>query len=34
VPKPNAATGLVAQVGLGPVDQTGLADELRRHLTR
>jgi diadenosine tetraphosphate (Ap4A) HIT family hydrolase len=34
VPKPNAATGLVAQVGLGPVDQTGVADELRRRLTR
>ncbi len=34
VPKPNAATGLVAQVGLGPVDQTGVADERRRRLTR
>lgn len=32
VPKPDAATGLVAQAGLGVVDQTGLADELRRRL--
>ena len=32
VPKPDAATGLVAQAGLGPVDQGGLAEELRRRL--
>ena len=32
VPKPDVATGLVAQAGLGVVDQTGLADELRRRL--
>ena len=32
VPKPDAATGLVAQAGLGAVDQKGLADELRRRL--
>ena len=32
VPKPDGATGLVAQAGLGVVDQTGLADELRRRL--
>jgi diadenosine tetraphosphate (Ap4A) HIT family hydrolase len=33
VPKPDAATGLVAQVGLGRVDQGGVADALRRQLT-
>ena len=32
VPKPDGATGLVAQAGLGAVDQKGLADELRRRL--
>jgi len=32
VPKPNAATGLIAHAGLGLVDQTGLADEQRRRL--
>ena len=32
VPKPDAATGLVAQAGLGPVDQRGVAEELRRRL--
>jgi len=32
VPKPDVATGLVAQAGLGVVDQTGLAAELRRRL--
>jgi diadenosine tetraphosphate (Ap4A) HIT family hydrolase len=32
VPKPNGATGLVAQAGLGGVDQAGMADELRRRL--
>jgi hypothetical protein len=32
VPKPDGATGLVAQAGLGTVDQTGVAEELRRRL--
>jgi diadenosine tetraphosphate (Ap4A) HIT family hydrolase len=32
VPKPDGATGLVAQAGLGAVDQAGVADELRRRL--
>jgi diadenosine tetraphosphate (Ap4A) HIT family hydrolase len=32
VPKPDVATGLVAQAGLGTVDQTGVAEELRRRL--
>jgi diadenosine tetraphosphate (Ap4A) HIT family hydrolase len=32
VPKPNAATGLVQQVGLGVVDQDGMAEELKRRL--
>jgi diadenosine tetraphosphate (Ap4A) HIT family hydrolase len=32
VPKPDGATGLVAQAGLGVVDQAGVADELRRRL--
>jgi len=32
VPKPDGATGLVAQAGLGTVDQAGIADELRRRL--
>jgi diadenosine tetraphosphate (Ap4A) HIT family hydrolase len=32
VPKPDGATGLVAQAGLGVVDQTGVVDELRRRL--
>ena len=32
VPKPDGATGLVAQAGLGTVDQKGVADELRRRL--
>jgi diadenosine tetraphosphate (Ap4A) HIT family hydrolase len=32
VPKPDGATGLVAQAGLGVVDQRGLAEELRRRL--
>ncbi|HEU4367535.1 MAG TPA: DUF6196 family protein [Methylomirabilota bacterium] len=32
VPKPSAATGLVTQAGLGPVDQAGMAAELRRRL--
>jgi diadenosine tetraphosphate (Ap4A) HIT family hydrolase len=32
VPKPDGATGLVAQAGLGVVDQKGLAEELRRRL--
>jgi hypothetical protein len=32
VAKPDGATGLVAQAGLGVVDQAGLADELRRRL--
>ena len=32
VPKPNGATGLVAQAGLGGADQAGMADELRRRL--
>jgi diadenosine tetraphosphate (Ap4A) HIT family hydrolase len=34
VPKPDVATGLVAQAGLGPVDQTGLAAELRHRLAQ
>jgi hypothetical protein len=32
VPKPDGATGLVAQAGLGVVDQKGVAEELRRRL--
>jgi diadenosine tetraphosphate (Ap4A) HIT family hydrolase len=32
VPKPNAGTGLVQQVGLGVVDQGGMAEELKRRL--
>jgi diadenosine tetraphosphate (Ap4A) HIT family hydrolase len=32
VPKPDGATGLVAQAGLGVVDQKGMAAELRRRL--
>lgn len=32
VPKPDGATGLVAQAGLGVVDQKGMAEELRRRL--
>jgi diadenosine tetraphosphate (Ap4A) HIT family hydrolase len=32
VPKPDGATGLVAQAGLGAADQKGVADELRRRL--
>ena len=32
VPKPDGATGLVAQAGLGVVDQRGVAEELRRRL--
>lgn len=32
VPKPNAGTGLVQQVGLGTVDQGGMAEELKRRL--
>jgi diadenosine tetraphosphate (Ap4A) HIT family hydrolase len=32
VPKPNAGIGLVQQVGLGVVDQGGMAEELKRRL--
>jgi diadenosine tetraphosphate (Ap4A) HIT family hydrolase len=32
VPKPNAGTGLIQQVGLGVIDQSGMAEELRRRL--
>lgn len=32
VPKPGVATGLVAQAGLGPVDQAGMAEQLRHRL--
>jgi len=32
VPKPDGATGLVAQAGLGAVDHAGVAEELRRRL--
>jgi diadenosine tetraphosphate (Ap4A) HIT family hydrolase len=32
VPKPNAGTGLIQQVGLGVIDQSGMAEELRHRL--